>query len=225
VRARNAKGRALPIIFAILPVTELNFRSIQPAVEALSHLPVEAINIGLRWFVPKDVGAQYESVMRDAFGIQANSWKGFEFAWPGGKAATSSPDMVGLVKLLKGLRRRRLWSFVNPRRAWLSFVPDIPPASVPSYLTDHAPTFGHDMCPAPWFFAQVLPDGEVVVCGDFPDYSLGNVRKTPFADVWLGPKAQAFRAKLAKEPLPICNRCCGLFVHGRWERPRAQRLI
>jgi hypothetical protein len=29
-----------------------------------------------------------------------------------------------------------------------------------------------------------------------------------------------FREKLAKEPLPICNRCCGNFVYGKWNRPQ-----
>ena len=29
------------------------------------------------------------------------------------------------------------------------------------------------------------------------------------AEIWHGEKAQRFRAKLAREPLPICARCCG----------------
>jgi hypothetical protein len=45
------------------------------------------------------------------------------------------------------------------------------------------------------------------------------VRKERFAEIWRGEKAQKFRAKLAKEPLPICNRCCGSFVYGKFERP------
>ena len=66
---------------------------------------------------------------------------------------------------------------------------------------------------------QVEPDGEVTFCGDFPDYFIGNVRKQPFRDIWMGEKAQRFRAKLAKEPLPICARCCGSYVYGKWEQP------
>ena len=45
------------------------------------------------------------------------------------------------------------------------------------------------------------------------------MRKQPFREIWTGEKAQRFRAKLAKEPLPICARCCGNFVYGKWERP------
>jgi len=67
----------------------------------------------------------------------------------------------------------------------------------------------------------VEPDGEVVFCGDFPDYSLGNVRRESFREIWTGERANRFRAKLAREPLPICARCCGNYVYGKWERPAA----
>ena len=78
------------------------------------------------------------------------------------------------------------------------------------------------MCPVAWYFAQVEPDGEVCFCGDFPDYVIGNVRTQAFRDIWTGEKAARFRAKLAKEPLPICARCCGNFVYGKWKRPVRQ---
>jgi hypothetical protein len=50
------------------------------------------------------------------------------------------------------------------------------------------------------------------------------VRKEHFAEIWRGEKAEKFRAKLAKEPLPICNRCCGSFVYGKFKRPGSPRL-
>jgi len=70
-----------------------------------------------------------------------------------------------------------------------------------------------------WYFAQVEPDGEVCFCGDFPDYFIGNVRQSPFTEIWTGPRARAFREKLRREPLPVCARCCGSYVYGRWARP------
>ena len=78
---------------------------------------------------------------------------------------------------------------------------------------------GHDLCPVAWYFAQVEPDGQVCFCGDFPDYFLGSVLDSTFREVWTGERAERFRAKLAKEPLPICSRCCGSWVYGAWQRP------
>jgi len=166
------------------------------------------------------VGAEYERVMREDLGVTATSWKGFEFD-SASAFGTREAQMTELVRLLKALRRRR---FVDSSlgRPWTSFVPDVPAARVPEYFSNFKETFGHEMCPVAWYFAQVEPDGEVCFCGDFPDYFIGNVRTQAFRDIWTGEKAARFRAKLAKEPLPICARCCGNYVYGKWKRPVRQ---
>jgi radical SAM protein with 4Fe4S-binding SPASM domain len=216
---RKKLGRVLPMQIAILPITELNMGEIGPAVAALRELPLDTINVGLRWFVPKSVGAEYERVMKDTFGVSGESWKGFDFDWAALKASKEQ-QMMELVKLLKGLKRKRFLE-AAAGRPWVSFVPDVPAEKVPEYFSDFSQTFGHSLCPVAWYFAQVEPDGEVTFCGDFPDYFIGNVRKQSFAEIWSGEKAQRFRAKLAKEPLPICARCCGNWVYGKWARPSA----
>jgi MoaA/NifB/PqqE/SkfB family radical SAM enzyme len=104
--------------------------------------------------------------------------------------------------------------FGNP---FTAFVPDASPPRA-GLLHRVRPDRGHNFCPVPWYFAQIEPDGGVCFCGDFPDVVIGNVRQTPFAEIWRGEHAQAFRARLAAGPLAVCNRCCGLFVHGRWPR-------
>jgi MoaA/NifB/PqqE/SkfB family radical SAM enzyme len=216
-RARRKLRRPLPMQIAILPVTELNLEEIGPAVETLRKLPLDTINIGLRWFVPREAGIQYESMMRETFGVEATSWKGFEFD---GEALrkTKTRQMTDLVRLLKGLKRNR---FLDSARGlpWTSFVPDVPAEKVPEYFSDFNQTFGHNMCPVAWYFAQIEPDGEVCFCGDFPDFFIGNVRRSAFEEIWRGAKASKFREKLAREPLPICSRCCGNFVYGKWDRP------
>ncbi len=221
-QSRRDLGRALPMLIAIVPITELNLTEIAPAIETLRELPIDTINVGLRWFVPKEAGARYERVMKETFGIRAESWKGFDFEWPDGDGADRTRQLADLVRLLKGLRRRR-WLDSTMARPWTSFVPDIEPEDVPSYFKDFDRVFGHELCPVAWYFAQIEPDGEVCFCGDFPDYFIGNVRKQPFEEIWRGEKAQKFRAKLAREPLPICNRCCGSYVYGKFERTDASR--
>jgi MoaA/NifB/PqqE/SkfB family radical SAM enzyme len=217
-RWRQELGRALPMVIAIVPITEHNLTEIGPAVEALRELPLDTINVGLRWFVPKDAGARYETVMKETFGIRAESWKGFDFEWGNGGDDDHTRHMTDLVKLLKTLRRRRLVDSAVGK-PWISFVPNVRADEVPAYFGDFDRVFGHELCPVAWYFAQVEPDGEVCFCGDFPDYFIGNVRKEPFDEIWRGEKARKFREKLAKEPLPICNRCCGSYVYGKFERP------
>ncbi len=212
----------LPMQLAILPITELNIDAIAPAVEVLRELPLDTINVGLRWFIPKEVGAEYERVMQETFGVSGDSWKGFDFDWSQ-VSASKERQMLELVKLLKGLKRRRLLDSAMGR-PWVSFVPDVPAEKVPEYFSDFQQTFGHNMCPVAWYFAQVEPDGEVCFCGDFPDYFIGNVRRQPFREIWTGEKAWRFREKLSREPLPICARCCGNYVYGKWRRPEGAAI-
>jgi radical SAM protein with 4Fe4S-binding SPASM domain len=216
-RARKELGVAVPMAIAILPVTELNLGDMGRALESLRDLPLDTINVGLRWFVSRPVGQAYEKVMSETFGVAGDSWKGFEFDGAG-FAGTMGPELAELAKLLKRVRRGR---FVDATlgKPWVSFVPDIPAEDVPRYFAEEGQTFGHDLCPVAWYFAQVEPDGQVCFCGDFPDYVLGNVRETPFREIWTGERATRFREKLAKEPLPICSRCCGSYVYGRFSRP------
>jgi MoaA/NifB/PqqE/SkfB family radical SAM enzyme len=215
---RRKLRREVPMQIAILPITELNSHAIGAALEALRAVPLDTINVGLRWFVPPRAGAEYARVMRESFGVAGDSWKGFDFEWPAGEEAKRR--LAELVPLLRGLRRGRYLDSIRGK-PWVSFVPDVPAEKVPEYFTDFGQTFGHDLCPVAWYFAQVEPDGRVCFCGDFPDYFIGNVRESPFAGIWSGEKARAFREKLAREPLPICARCCGNYVYGKWKRPPA----
>ena len=217
-RWRKELGRALPMQIAILPVTELNTADVETTVGILRELPLDTINVGLRWFVPKEVGGEYERVMSEAFGVEGASWKGFQFDQAAFSDDGHQRAMTDLVRLLKTLRRRRYLDSTRGK-PWVSFVPEVPAEKVPEYFSDFSKTFGHNLCPVAWYFAQVEPDGEVCFCGDFPDYFIGNVRKQSFREIWTGAKAAKFREKLAKEPLPICNRCCGNFVYGKWDRP------
>jgi MoaA/NifB/PqqE/SkfB family radical SAM enzyme len=219
VEWRKRLGRALPVLLAIFPITELNIEQAEAGFNCLRELPLDVINIGLRWFVPPEVGVHYEQVMREAFGVAATSWRGFEFVWP--QSETGSRQVADLARFLKVLRRRRLFDWAAGPH--VSFVPDVKPDDVPAYFSEHGRTFGHNLCPVAWYFAQVEPDGEVCFCGDFPDYSIGSVRSESFRAIWTGEKATAFRRKLAREPLPICARCCGSFIYGRWQLPERRR--
>lgn len=57
-------------------------------------------------------------------------------------------------------------------------------------------------CRVPWSFACVSPNGDVFPC---LCYRAGNVRETPFREIWNGPGYRKFRAGLSKRAL---NNCC-----------------
>ena len=150
----------------------------------------------------RSVGAEYERVMRETFGVDGDVLEGLRLRLAGRCAATKTQQMTDLVKLLKGLRRRR---FVDSAlgKPWISFVPGRPAEKVPEYFSDFDQIFGHELCPVAWYFAQVEPDGEVCFCGDFPDYFIGNVRRQSFREIWTrreGADASARSSRRSRSP-------------------------
>ena len=94
--------------------------------------------------------------------------------------------------------------------------PDVPAEKVPEYFTDFSP----DVRPRPLPGRLVLRAGRagrrgLASAATSPTTSSATCAKQPFREIWTGPKAWRFREKLAKEPLPICARCCGNYVYGK----------
>lgn len=59
---------------------------------------------------------------------------------------------------------------------------------------------------------NVQPNGDVVVCPDFPDFVIGNVFQQSIMEIWNSKKRQKFVEDFySGKPLPICYRCCQLW--------------
>ena len=160
--------------------------------------------------------------MRETFGVAGDSWKGFDFDWAtagaredaaddGPRAASEGPEAPPLPRLGAG-------------KPWISFVPDVPAEKVPEYFSDFSQTFGHNLCPWPGTSRRSSPTARSASAATSPTTSSATCGSSAFREIWTGEKASAFREKLAKEPLPICARCCGNYVYGKWERPQPRPL-
>ena len=71
--------------------------------------------------------------------------------------------------------------------------------------------FGYGNCIQPWVVTEIMPNGDVATCRDYPDYVCGNVQKDRLLDIWNNDRYRKFRLSLRDDGLmPICSRCCGL---------------
>jgi radical SAM protein with 4Fe4S-binding SPASM domain len=72
--------------------------------------------------------------------------------------------------------------------------------------------FGYDNCVAPWLIAEVMPNGDVAPCRDYPDYVVGNICEDSIVNIFNNERYRKFRTALKEEGglFPICARCCGL---------------
>lgn len=67
------------------------------------------------------------------------------------------------------------------------------------------------VCYRPWRLLTVTENGDVVPCGEYHEAQVvfGNVKSTPWREVWDSPEAHAFRNDLllGRSRLPVCSRC------------------
>jgi radical SAM protein with 4Fe4S-binding SPASM domain len=148
------------------------------------------------WFTNEEHGRQHAQVMQERFGVEPEAWKGYLFF--------TGLDDEALRQEVHSIRSRK-WPFP------LMFIPDLDLDQIPEYYADPSKRFGYGSCIQPWVVTEILPNGDVATCRDYPDYVCGNIQKDDLLTIWNNDQYRKFRQSLKKDGLmPICSRCCGL---------------
>ncbi len=178
------------ITFTISPYS---YRGLGKLPDVARSLGIQSICIVSYYYVPQAVGKKYEEELRRNFQCEAFSWRGFHHEKSG----------VDVNAFLSELRTYR---------ASLDGIMDYPyfPMSEEEYrvwFTDAQTPVGSMACANVEKLIDIQPSGEANFCVDFPDYSFGNVREFPVAELWNSPRAEKFREYRRKQPLAVCYRC------------------
>jgi radical SAM protein with 4Fe4S-binding SPASM domain len=114
-------------------------------------------------------------------------------------------DPQAVADSVRRIKSRR-WSFPY------IFMPELAPEDIPAYYRDHANTLGYKQCRYPWLVSDIMPNGDVVTCRDYPDVVTGNIKNDSILNIWNSRRSRAFRQLLKDQGglLPICSRCCGI---------------
>lgn len=82
---------------------------------------------------------------------------------------------------------------------------------IKEYYTDHKATFGYDQCVSIFSTIEIDSNGDVSLCRDYHDYTIGNIKKNSVQEMWNNEAARAFRSSISVNgTMPACRRCCGL---------------
>ena len=134
--------------------------------------------------------------MQERFGVTPEAWKGYLFF--------TGLDTDTLQQDVRSIRSRK-WPFP------VLFIPDLELGQIPQYYEDPARLFGYGKCIQPWLVTEILPNGDVATCRDYPDYVCGNIQKDDLLEIWNNDRYRRFRESINEEGLlPICSRCCGV---------------
>ncbi len=212
MRERRRYGVARPHFRISTVVSEDTWPHLEEFHDHLASLDlgIRTVVSTLRWWTDEETGRAYEDEMQRSFGCAAPSWKGFRLDEP------PDVDTAALAESLARIRKRRY-----PFKTF--FHPKLTPEQLAVFFANTTISFGRNTCVGPWIYALLLPTGELTFCPDFPDYRFGSLREATLSELWNGEEARAFRRKIVEGLLPVCPRCCGLYVAGTPQRfkPRA----
>ena len=84
---------------------------------------------------------------------------------------------------------------------------DFSEADYRTWFADAETPVGVSHCAAVEKWIDIQPNGDANFCVDFPDYSIGNIKKASIKEMWNSKRAESFRAFRRQRPLSVCLRC------------------
>lgn len=202
---RRRQGMPPPFVIMSIVVCEWTTEVLEKAYDAARDFNAFAINYNFRWFLTEKIGLTYEKHLAKEFGVKSSgAWRGWV------SPDHEKHDYGNVAKALERVLRRKKFRLSPP------FVVTTPSQlrvqDYETYFTDYLNTFGNESCFMPFYWARVHANGDLIFCPGHPDIIAGNVFRDGFMESFNSELAVKFRKHMLGNRLPICNRCCGLYM-------------
>ena len=198
VRKQKEYFHALaPFVVISATISQDNAGNFDDVFKVCEEIDADAMIMYYSYFQTEESCREHEEFMREKLDTNPISQRGF--LWGHDKI-----DTAAVVETVKRIKARR-WPFAYV------FAPELTYDEIPRYYTEQQNAFGYGRCIVPWSMTEILPNGDVVTCRDYPDYKVGNIKEDSILKIWNGERYRRFRTVLKQDgPLPVCSRCCGL---------------
>lgn len=185
----------LAIQFTVMPE---NVASITSFCEEMVARGVDWILLNPGWFVTPRQAQDYEKFMADHFGVEAHTDRGYvrEYDY----------DKAEFERQLRAVRERNWPIHIGSHIREPEWVTD--------FIDQPDKILGERLCYKQWLRLDVLPNGTVPPCVQFPDYTVGDLVAEEVGAVWQGEKNRLFQKVVSKESLPVCAKCDNLYLYG-----------
>jgi radical SAM protein with 4Fe4S-binding SPASM domain len=153
--------------------------------------------INLRWYITQRQAENYEKTLREDFHTAPESHKGF--------LPPYSLDKEEFVRQCKKLLAHK----------W--------PIQISSYLKKPEDIYAYfdapeihpynNCCYKEWVRMDVMPNGNVTPCIQYPDIFFGNLKNKTIMEIWNSQEFTKFRRYIRKKLLPVCSKCYALYLY------------
>ena len=201
VDRKRRMGLKVPLIEICMTLTEANQGEIRNLYEEAKRLGVDVFHVQFGIFSTRSLIATSEARFRHAFAAESRFFRGFE-------RDVSRMQASAIQEQLAWIQRD-----VDRHGALLFRQTPADPCDIDDYFHQPQRFLTRPQCAVPWKYMQVMPNGDVAFCMDFPDFIAGNVRSEDWVSIWNGSRARKFRDELmAGGPFAACSRCCTLLA-------------
>lgn len=185
-------------------VNEHNPDDIEAIVEVARELGALFVNYNLRWFLPQEKGEAYDRILQEEFGVRpSGAWSGW----------VTSDTFEGIDGALDRVYRKKRFQAILPLPPFATILPRaLTQDQAKAFYHQHDALFGIEKCIMPSYWARIHSNGDLIYCPGHPDIVPGNVFRDDFETIYLNKLSQQLRRRVEKKLLPICNRCCGLYM-------------
>ncbi len=195
-KMKEKHGKKRPTVNVNTVIWEENQAMLDTIVDQAALFGAETITFHHLTFVDASAFQETERISQVALSCSSPDWAGFVRD----ELPRIDPDVIITQK-------RRIEQAQGPVPAF--FYPNFTDEEILAYYGSFRflPSSYQRRCLSPWMVAYLLPDGSVKPCLSL-GYAMGNLRETPFRDIWNGERAVTFR-RLVKERgyFPVCPRC------------------
>jgi radical SAM protein with 4Fe4S-binding SPASM domain len=175
-------------------------------VEFFQSEGVDSLHLSLPWHISPSTAAKMDDCFAERFPERPRpaqpSWRSFDHRL----------DLAHLDEL-----RRQLARIAAARwQLKLRYNPALTDAELePFLLGSDVPAQGKTRCLALKSRLEVFPNGDVVSCKFFPEFTVGNLHRSTLAEAWHGQAYDQVRESVATRGLmPVCAKCNLLYSRG-----------
>ncbi len=197
---KKRRGSLYPYLGPLTTISKYNVNHLTDIYRLVSPY-ADIHTIYLAWWIDQSAAQEHAADFERRFGFAPHSHLGWIGDWK---------DFAHEIIFTQFEEMWRL-SKTHNRCPALMFPSLNSPAQVKQYYQDHTATFGYKQCFNIYTTMEIDSNGEVSLCRDYRDYSVGNINTQPVTEIWRSEAARKFRHSLSRGGLlPVCRRCCGL---------------
>ena len=184
----------LAIQFTVMPK---NVSQMERFCEQMVDRGIDWILLNPGWFLSQPQARHYEEFMEERFDVKPTTHLGYvqEYDY----------DVDEFRRQLERIKSRdwpiRIASYIKE------------PEWVQDFIEDPEKLVGNRLCYKQWLRLDILPDGKIAPCVQFPDLTVGDLNTQGVDEVWHGESNRRFQDTVHREPLPICAKCNNIYLY------------